>query len=68
MSLNIRRLVESGISPQAAKELQTQFDKISGGEKPALEEVSDSEATTIAALRDDFNDLLRVLRDYGVIA
>lgn len=31
-------------------------------------EIEDSEATTVAGLVDDFNDLLAALRDKGVIA
>ncbi len=34
---------------------------------PQLSYIPDSEATTIAALKDDFNDLLAAIRDCGLM-
>lgn len=43
------------------------FD-IASGEAPGLPYMADSEATTVAALRENFNSLLTALRTVGILA
>lgn len=63
---DVRRLAELGMPTELAKEVASQIDG-SGGFTPGPA-VEDSEATTIADLRGDFNDLLASLRAAGVIS
>ena len=44
------------------------FDLPPGGEPVTLPFLADSTATTVAALREDHNRLLAVLREAGIIA
>lgn len=44
------------------------FDLPAGNPATALPFLADSEATTVAALREDYNRLLTVLRTTGIIA
>ena len=44
------------------------FDLPTGGAVPVLPFLSDSAATTVAALREDYNRLLEALRDVRLMA
>lgn len=53
-----------GASVEGAEGL---FDLSAAGEPLQLDSLSDSDATTVAALREDFNHLLALLRKAGLM-
>ena len=63
---DVRRLAELGMATELAKEVASQMESEAGFTPAAA--VPDSEATTIAGLVSDFNDLLASLRAAGIIA
>lgn len=65
--VDVNKLVAQGFTAHQAKAIA---DQVKADDKPKTKgpKVADSEATTIAALRDDFNGLLASLRKAGAIS